>query len=131
MKYLSLLFFFVFSVAWAAGDFSDAQVGAAIETQAVYSGKVRPISIASKKKLSAFYGVEPDFPTFAGKFRYEVEVSVEGREYWLPLSGNLLLKMRAELQAGQKFDAGLRFLGKSGNSEVLLLENFSGGSRNP
>ncbi|MHB1099019.1 MAG: hypothetical protein ACYCZR_05620, partial [Burkholderiales bacterium] len=71
----------------------------------VYTGEIRPASVAGSQVLSGFLGVDRDYPVQNMKYGNEVKVTEEGREYWMPVSFDVLTDMQKKLKKGEAFTA--------------------------
>ena len=78
-----------------------------------------------------FFGVDRDYPVQDMKYGNEVKVTEDGRDYWMPVSFDVLTDMQKKLKQGEAFTAYVRLLGESGNRWIFLLDGFSSASRKP
>ncbi|HQT27120.1 MAG TPA: hypothetical protein PLK99_11105 [Burkholderiales bacterium] len=103
----------------------------AFSSKVTYTSKIRPLTPATEQILSGFLGVDRDFPLLDRKYGNEVEVTEEGKVYWMAVSFDVLADMRKKLANGQSFTAYVRLLGESGKRWIFLIDGFSSVSRNP
>lgn len=113
------------------GGFVVFKEGYAFRSTVIYTGKIRPTSVAAQQVLSNFFGINRDFPLFDKKYGNEIEVTEEGRAYWMPVSFDVLDEMRKKLVKGGIFTAYVRLLGESGKRWIFLVDGFSTASRKP
>lgn len=121
------------SIASHAGHGSSFvfKEGYAFRSIVIYSGALRPISVAGSEVLGQFLGGDRDFPIQKEKFRSEIRLSEDGKDYWMPISFDVADAMRAKLHAGEKVTAYVRLLGVSGGNWIFLLDGFDKGTRKP
>lgn len=103
----------------------------AFSAKVVYTGEIRPTSVAGSQVLSGFFGVDRDYPVQDMKYGNEVRVTEDGKDYWMPVSFDVLTDMQKKLGKGEAFTAYVRLLGESGSRWVFLLDGFSSASRKP
>lgn len=113
------------------GGFVVFREGYAFRSNLVYAGEIRPLSTASRQVLSGFFKLSPDFPTFDARYANEVRVSEGGRDYWMPVSAEVLADMQKKLGKGGAFTAYVRLLGESGSRWIFIVDGFNTVSRNP
>jgi hypothetical protein len=113
------------------GGFVVLKQNYAFRSNVVYAGKLRPLTPATEQVLSGFFGVDRDFPMLDKKYGNEVEVTEEGKTYWMAVSFDVLSDMQKKLARGQPFTAYVRLLGASGKKWIFLLDGFSSVSRMP
>lgn len=113
------------------GGFVVFHEGYAFRAEVIYTGALRPTSVAGSQVLSRFFGLDRDFPLQSKKYGNELKVSEDGKDYWMPVPFDLVNAMRAKLRAGEKFTAYVRLLGASGGRWIFLLDGFDTGFRKP
>ncbi|NNM81889.1 MAG: hypothetical protein HKL98_04690 [Burkholderiales bacterium] len=105
------------------GGFHVFREDYAFSTGLIYSGEIRPISVAGKQVLSNFLGVDRDDPIFTVKYQNEVKLIEDGKEYWMPVSYSVVEALK-KVKKGGKITAFERLIGVSGGQWIFLLDGF-------
>lgn len=114
-----------------AGKSFELRQALPVSAKVEFGGDFRPLSFAAKLMLADYFKVDPNFPPYAWKYRYEVRLVEAGVEYWSPLHTQLVSAMRKGLSRGEEITAMLRLIGSENGRPIFLLDEFSADSRKP
>jgi len=106
------------TAAWFAEGYSRFQ------TRVTFTGRVRPTPTDTKKFIVQWVKANGHPQAYADALQQEIELTQDGRAYWMPIQAVLLAPLKTEVQTGKLVDVYVLLMGGQGDQLVLAVSEF-------
>jgi len=114
-------------VAASAGEHTTAWFAEGhprYRTRVKFTGRVRPTPADTQQFIVDWVKANGHPPAYAEVFEQEIELTQDGRAYWMPIQDVLLAPLTTEVRADMPVDVFVLLMGGQGDRLVLAVSEF-------